>query len=245
MARDDAVYRDQVRAKYNGIASIWGAADPWHAWSHRQISAIMASVRASFAKAGSDALVVDVGSAGETYGLAPGRRIDIDIAERHLAGAGWRLCANAEALPLRDQISDLTICVGPVINYCSLDEALSELARITKPGGRLVLHVELSNSWEFVGREGYRADAAFIETFYKGTEAMWVYSDAFVRRLACTNGLRLRSVRYFHLMSSLIYRLSGRPEAGARVAWTDALLRWAPGIGQVADSAIYVFRREG
>jgi SAM-dependent methyltransferase len=246
MGREDVAYRSGVRAKYNDLVSIWGEADRWHAWSHRQIIKALATVRDEFEPvARSSALVVDVGSGGETYGLGIGQRIDVDIAEHRLVGTGRRICANAELLPLRDAIADLTICVGPVINYCSLEEALGELARVTRAGGTVVLHVELSNSWEFAGTDAYRADAAFVETFYEGVETMWVYSDSYVRRSARSYGLQLRRARYFHLVSSLVYRATRRPNLAARAAIADALFRWLPGIRQIADSAIYVFRREG
>jgi hypothetical protein len=51
---------------------------------------------------------------------------------------------------------------------------LNEFAAITKDQGLLVLRVELSNSSEFLGSKAYRADAAFVTTFYKGAEQYWV-----------------------------------------------------------------------
>ena len=45
----------------------------------------------------------------------------------------------------------------------------------------MVMHIELSNSFEFFLTPHYRADAAFIKTFYKGEESIWVYSDRFAR----------------------------------------------------------------
>jgi len=242
MARTDAAYRARVRSKYNGLKVIWAKEDRWHAWSRCQIEMEMHLVGQQLQLPG-QSLVVDVGSAGETYGLVSTDRIDVDLAETRLKCARWPVCANAERLPLASGIADVTVCVGPTINYCSLDETLSELVRITKVNGTLVLHVELSNSWEFAGNGAFRADAAFVNTFYEGKESIWVYSDSLVRRLSVGLGLKLIRARYFHLLSSAAYRLTKRPNLSAAFAHADHLLRHVPGIGRFADSSIYVFQK--
>jgi hypothetical protein len=244
MARTDAAYRDRVRAKYNALTAVWDDDDRWHAWSHRQIAIVLDKIRSGLDQSRlPDPLVVDVGSGGDSYGILSDRRIDIDIAEKHLDGRGWKVCANAELLPLSSGIADLTICVGPVINYCSLEEALGELARVTKRRGLVVVHIELSNSWEFFGTDSYRSDAAFVTTFYKGAESLWVYSDAYIRRIAIANGLALERAHYFHLLSSFLYRLTRRPNFAAQAASADPLFQRLPGAQAIADSSIYVFRK--
>ena len=141
-----------------------------------------------------ESLVVDVGSAGDSYTLTGIQRVDVDIAEARLAHCELGVCGNIESLPLQSEISDLTVCIGTVLNYCSLAEAISELTRLTKFGARLILHVELSNGFEYFGTRNYRADAAFVKTFYKGGEKLWIYSDSYVRRLFNQNGLSIERV---------------------------------------------------
>jgi hypothetical protein len=100
-----------------------------------------------------------------------------------------------ETLPFASAIADLAVCVGPVVNYCSLEEVVSELADSTKSNGSLILHVELSNSWEHFGSKAYRADAAFVTSFYRGSENYWVYSDSYVRRVLASYDFLLTDTR--------------------------------------------------
>jgi hypothetical protein len=237
-------YVAQVRHKYSGSDEIWLDTDRWHQWTRRQIKIEMALVSKNFDVQGpSSSLILDIGSGGYAYFQANCLRIDVDIAEPRLSQSNWGVCANVEILPFPPEISDLTICVGPVINYCSLDEAIYELARTIKKAGRLVLHVELSNSWEFIGTKAYRADAAFVTTFYKGTEQYWVYSNEYVRRMLALAGFAIERVKYFHLLSSLAYRLTRRANLASYLAPADWLLDRVWKVGSVADSAIFVCRR--
>ena len=242
--RTPPTYLARIRKKYNEIGEVWEKTDRWHAWSKRQIEEEMRAVAQEFAATdNSSSLIVDVGSGGCSYFSSIGRRIEIDIAESRLRQSGWAICASAESLPLLPKISDLTICVGPVINYCSLEEAVSELASVTKHQGILVLHVELSNSSEFIGSKAYRGDAAFVTTFYKGVEQYWVYSNNFVRRMLRAYGFKIERVRYFHILSSLSYRLSRSPNLSSYLSVFDVLVRNLPMSAEIADSAIFVCRR--
>jgi hypothetical protein len=238
-------YLARVRRKYNESGDIWDRRDRWHDWTRRQIEAEMINVSKAFSVESSEkSLVVDVGSAGHAYFRPSCPRVDVDIAEARLTHCALALCASLEALPLRPAISSLTICVGPVVNYCSLEEGISELARITKAAAQLVLHVELSNSWEFFGTKAYRDDAAFVTTFYKGKEQYWVYSDSYVRRTLELYGFAITRVRYFHLLSGLVYRLSRRANLASIFARVDRFFAGPLRLGSMADSAIYVCRRQ-
>lgn len=151
MGRTEAAYRERIRSKYNAITDIWGGADRWHAWTRHQIERSMRlTLRNYLPQIGADPLVIDVGSGGDSYGIDVTKRIDIDIAEHLLRTNGWSVCANGEALPIKSDLADLVVCVGPVINYCSFEETLSEMARVLRSQRFIVLHVELSNSWEFL-----------------------------------------------------------------------------------------------
>lgn len=242
--RTSPAYLARIRNKYNRIGEVWDKTDRWHAWSRRQIEQEMFAVSRQFIpQCDNRSLIVDVGSGGYSYFESACPRVEVDIAEARLRRSKWPVCASAENLPLMPRISDLTICVGPVVNYCSLEETLNELAAVTRDQGLLVLHVELSNSWEFFGTKAYRADAAFATTFYKGTEQYWVYSNGFVRRMLAAYGFKVERTRYFHLLSSLIYRLSHSPNLSSYFAVVDAFARRLWMAHEYADSAIFVCRR--
>ena len=82
-----------------------------------------------------------------------------------------------------------------------------EISRIAAPGAMMVMHIELSNSFEFFLTPHYRADAAFIKTFYQGEESLWVYSDRHVRQVLDNARFRIVDTHYFHIASALAYRL--------------------------------------
>lgn len=240
----DPLYRDRVRTEYNQLPEIWDTSDRWHQWAKRQIESEMLTIKTEVALDGPGSLVVDVGSAGNFYSFANVHRVDVDLAEKRIAGCPLAVCGNVEALPLQSQVADLTICVGSVLNYASLEEALFELHRVTKVGGTLIFQLELSNASEFIGTPAYTADAAFVSTFYRGEERLWVYSDSYVKRTLATTGLALCRVRYFHLLSSFFLRLTRRPDLAARIALFDwPWAKWRPA-GRFADSGIYVCRRD-
>lgn len=242
----DETYLAGVRKKYNGTAEIWDASDLWHAWSRRQIRTELDIVKNEFAGSGEvrSSTVVDIGSAGYDY-FGPGTdRIDVDVAEKTLRGRAKGVCCSAERLALASNIADLIVCVGPVLNYCSLEESLSEFARVTAPGARLVLHLELSNSWEFFGTSAWRKSVAFVKSFYQGEVSYWVYSDNFTKRILRINGFKIQRVRYFHYLSSLAYRITGAADLSSRLGHFDPFLSRLPWAGALADSAIYVCRRE-
>ena len=56
--------------------------------------------------------------------------------EMLLRAAGWRVLADANALPLPAGIADLTICAF-ALSY--MEPCLRELARITRPGGTVIV----------------------------------------------------------------------------------------------------------
>lgn len=242
--RTQQSYLERIRSKYNKIGEIWEQADRWHMWSKLQIEHEMQFVASQIVHLDQDRdLILDVGSGGYSYFNSETPVVEIDIAEQRLRGSQLAVCASAESLPLSPSIASLTICVGPVVNYCSLEEVISELSSVTKEGGLLVLHVELSNSFEFFGSSSYRADVAFVTTFYRGEEQYWVYSNKFVRRMLSAYGFEIERVRYFHIISSLIYRLSRRPNFSCFFSTADSLFQRLNLGAEIADSAIFVCRR--
>lgn len=92
---------------------------------------------------GSPDHVLDVGSAdGPSVGWvrAGVRRTCVDVDPRGLV-AGTGICASAEALPLHDDAFDAVVAFD-VIEHCADESlALGELARVLRPGGRLLLSV--------------------------------------------------------------------------------------------------------
>ena len=77
----------------------------------------------------------------------PARVVGLDLAAGRLARARERLgsagyaCASADALPLRSHSFDLTLCAEVLEHLLDPLAALRELARVTRPGGRVLVSV--------------------------------------------------------------------------------------------------------
>lgn len=243
MTAREPAFRDAVQRRYNLIGEIWDNKDRWHAVVHKQIGAAVERLRLLHPEPFT--LVVDVGSGGGAQPLPHRRYLQIDLAQERLSHQTLAVCADAHSLPLRDGTADCLVCVGSVVNYCSLIDLAQELGRVCAPGGLLLLHAELSNSLEYIFRRGFRAPAAFLRTHYQGKpEDTWVYSDANVRQALLNAGFETIDRRYFHIASALAHRLGLGPAAAARFAGADGLLGLVPGIGGVADSVIVICERK-
>lgn len=93
-------------------------------------------------RVGEVSTLLDVGSAdGPSVGWLEdhGHRITLDIDPRGLAPGG--VCASALALPFRDASFEV-VSAFDVVEHCEPEAvALAELARVLRPGGRLLLSV--------------------------------------------------------------------------------------------------------
>jgi len=91
---------------------------------------------------GEATLMLDVGSAdGPSVGWLDGhgKRIMLDIDPRGLEPGG--VCGSAMALPFADETFEVA-CAFDVVEHCEPEAlALEELARVLKPGGRLLISV--------------------------------------------------------------------------------------------------------
>lgn len=100
--------------------------------------------------------VADIGCGGGFFldefvrrGVAKERLLGVDLAPsnvRQVEQRGYRaVCGNVLALDLPSDSVDLTFCAGVIHHTPDPAKALSELSRITKPGGHIYLAVY--NKW--------------------------------------------------------------------------------------------------
>jgi hypothetical protein len=237
----DPAFRDSVRQKYNQIDEIWSDVDRWHARSRREI--FEAVDRLNRLHPEPHNLVIDIGAGGHPQRVPSRTYVQADIALEKLRGIRNSVCADAHCLPFATASADCIMCVGAVVNYCSLTHIVSEISRIAAHGAMLVMHIELSNSFEFFLTPHYRADAAFIKTFYQGEESLWVYSDRHVRQVLGDARFRIVDSRYFHIASALAYRLLKKPNVAVKLSGLDAVLGAIPRIGGIADSALFICQK--
>ncbi|HQR80082.1 MAG TPA: class I SAM-dependent methyltransferase [Actinomycetota bacterium] len=89
---------------------------------------------------------------GHVTDLSPGM---VDVAKRNAAHLGFDLegrVADAETLPYPDDSFDLVIGHAVLHHIPDLDQAMSEVLRVLKPGGRFVFAGEPTQKGDFVAR---------------------------------------------------------------------------------------------
>jgi SAM-dependent methyltransferase len=131
---------------------------------------------------GGDLLEVGIGDGENVALLPPSWRISgVDIARRPLAacrdrhaGRGLLLAlAEGERLPFADRSFDAVLCVGGFNFFSDPLRALKEMARVTRPRGRIVVADELPDlfRWGWGHLLGWPAlDRWLMERFWLGPE---------------------------------------------------------------------------
>ena len=102
------------------------------------------------------ALLVDVACGGGHFlsHVPPGlyHRVGIDLSLTAASEAGHRastptVVAAAEALPLRDGIVDLLVCLGSFEHFVDKEATCREFARVTRSGGQLLVLLPCDRAW--------------------------------------------------------------------------------------------------
>lgn len=89
-----------------------------------------------------------VGSEGEVIGLDPSEAMRAAAAERcREAPAAHILDGNAQTLPFADESFDKAVSIQVFEYFDDLDGPIAELARVLRPGGRLVISDMHWDSW--------------------------------------------------------------------------------------------------
>ena len=122
-------------------AGSWSLSQPDYWWYGAREQLLAAALGRYL---GSPGLVLDVGSAdGPSAGWVrarSGRRLCVDIDLGGLQ-SGSGVCASAEALPFPDAAFDVAVAFDVVEHCADRPLALAELARVLRPGGRLLMSV--------------------------------------------------------------------------------------------------------
>jgi SAM-dependent methyltransferase len=226
--------RLSAEALYADGQVIWDRDDLWNQRKRAGIEAFV--VRRCLPIVSAARLTLNAGSGGERYSWMPRDSINSDLFFEQVRNLPRAVVGDVCSLPFANETFDLSVCVGSVLNYASLLEAIGELSRSLKRGGHLILHYESSNSFEQWFLRNWNASVARITTVNGGRlDKIWIYSPRFVIGALRSFGLIVREKNSFHIASAIASRLGVGQNKAAKFGKYDAVLKF---LGGAADDQI-------
>ena len=170
--------------------------------------------------------MLNAGAGGMDYGIST-TVVHVDFVYDALRGLRFGITGDLHALPLSTHSVDAVVCVGSVLNYVSLAEAISEISRVCRPGGLLLLEYERSESPIFRGSAAYKMPVGQIRAEYRqAVHSMWVYSDRYVDTIIDAANLVILESGWFHGTSAIAAGHGLRTSIAARLATFDRLFKF-------------------
>ena len=229
---------EDIKKYYDEADEIWPISDKWHKKTNTTILRYLKTIRWS-----PDSYVLNAGSGGSDYGL-PYRFHHVDISSNRMDDIPLFTRANIEHLPFDNATFDNCICVGSVLNYCDAVAALSELSRVLKTNGELVLEFENSWGYRYRGTKDYGVSASVVTIDFRNTaHTQWIYSDKYISSLCAQYGFAMISKKNFHILSSLVLSLSKDETRASRYFYLDNVTAFMPLLSRHGNNIIYRLKK--
>jgi SAM-dependent methyltransferase len=197
--------------------------DAWHRYSQRVVHKTALDWYYALGKERGSRFL-NAGSAGNDYGIKE-PMTHLDLFESKIAACEDYIVGDISSIPASNDSFDVILCVGSVLNYADPLSAIRELSRVLRTGGLLILEYERSASPEYFRENAFRRNCCRVRTFY-GTAPtyLWVYGDGFIDGLLSAFGFGRVAEKKFHILSSIMYALTGSVQVAARFAVADSIL---------------------
>ena len=232
--------KSRAKVAYDQMEHPWPPGDNWSTHTKRSIGEFVRAIVPD-----SEGLLLNAGSGGNDYGLS--RRmtcVNLDISLRQCRTLRLPVLGDVEHIPFADDLFDVTVCVGAVINYVQPEKAISELTRVTKPGGLILVDFESSYSAEIMFAPQWRKPLTVIERMYVDhMDKTFLYSPKHIREIFEHVGGRVIATRGYHIVSAMwerIFREALIPRAAYSV---DRLASRIPGVRALASSVLFACRK--
>lgn len=228
----------EVKEFYESVDNVWPENNKWHDYNQKVIKKYIQGF--SF----HDCKILNAGSGGNNYDLD----IDmyhVDIAENKIQNIKNHTVSSIEEMPFEDSSFDVIICVGSVLNYCDAVKAITEMTRVLRNNGLLILEFENSYSFEFKNTKAYKTNAAIITTsYFNSPHKMWVYSFNYISNILFENNITTSHIYPFHILSSFVYYYNRNENKAAKYASLDRLFRHIPIIRKHSGNVILVGKKK-
>ena len=194
---------EKTRKFYEEMDSVWPENDNWHKYSKVTIEKHLSEL-----KFNEEMLVLNAGSGGNDYGFQ-NEMYHVDITENKIDKFSKFYVASVDNLPFENNFFDIVICVGSVINYTEAFKTLSELTRVLKINGTLVIEFESSWGLEHSNTSCFMKDSSIVTLKYNNQDhKQWLYSPNYIKALLNVNNLRIQKHSKWHYLSGLNYRIT-------------------------------------
>lgn len=226
---------NKTKEFYEGVDNVW-ANSPWYRYSYSKISNYLKNM--DYIQTSS--YILNAGSAGNNYNLKC-RMHHIDIAENKISMCSEYTVDSIEHMPFENNTFDGVICVGSVLNYTDAISSISEMIRVTKPNGTIIVEFENSNSLEYEFTKDHKKDATIIRTLYLDQlQAQWIYSYKYIISIINSFNVKIEDIYGFHIFDSLF---ANNEKVAIKLSKLDALVRLFPSIKKFAGNVIVRFKK--
>jgi SAM-dependent methyltransferase len=236
---DEFFVRAATKRLYGDGQRIWDPEDRWNAYKRSVISEF--SDRHASRLIAEAKIILDAGCGSESYPWLPERAICLD---RYFGQARTRsnaIVGDLGSLPFNDSSIDFLVCIASVLNYVSAVEAISEISRVLRPGGYLLLHFETSTSFEHILHSRWGSPVVRTDTMNSGRpDTLWIYRPSYIATILAATKLSINKIQEFHIASALALRLGLSQQLSARFAMLDPLLQL---FSMFADDVIILAER--
>ncbi|MHC5248730.1 methyltransferase domain-containing protein [Enterococcus sp. LJL90] len=224
----------KVKEFYEAVDSVWQQ-DRWYAYSKETIEKFIAKQQIKKTD-----FILNAGSGGNDYNLA-NKMEHLDLAENKIKQFKHYTVGSIEKTNYQNSTFDVVICVGSVLNYTDALTTVSEISRVIKKQGKLILEFESSWGFEHIKTEAYKKDAEILELkYYESKQAQWVYSPVYVAKLLQSNGFKIINREGFHILGALHFRFSQNEDQAAKFDKFDNLFSKLPYFKKHADNVLMV-----
>jgi SAM-dependent methyltransferase len=219
---------------YENISSVWPDNDSWQHYSKCKIEEYICNL-----KIPDNYSILNAGSGGNDYGLKS-EMFHVDIAENKISQFPKYVVASIDNLPFSDNQFDMIICVGSVLNYTDALASITELSRVLKKNGQLILEFESSWGLEHINTSSFKQDASVVSVKYNGVDhTQWIYSPKYIKSIINNNSIEISDTYCWHFISGLNYYFTKDENKAAKWTKFDYICRNLPFIKKHSNNILF------
>ena len=236
----EKVDQEAIKDFYNSVDDVWPHDNDWYSYTRK---GIYKYVRKNCNPL-NNSYILNAGSGGNDYGLKSDNIYHVDIAGDKIAHLKNAAVSSIEKMPFPDGMFDYSICVGSVINYCDAITAITEMSRVLKKNGILILEFNSSISFEYFGKEEYSKPVTIGNSIYIGqSHRFWIYSFDYIKKILKENSFNIQKYSGLHILSSWYYKKCNDENIAAKLAKFDCIFRCMPYFKKHANSLILLCKK--